>query len=215
MRPQSPRGFTLIELAIVLAIVSILAGLSLSALQAMKTRATFSNVSAEMAMAVRRTRAEAFGRGTPTAFVVDTVGKRWWSLEAPGGVNLDSFDPTLALFDANATLQARLITSGKLGTAASFGPSAGYGVALQAPFAAIPVLSTQSPALPYCSFCRASGTNTGFGVIQFSPAGRTTFSGGPAGLGQQFTLTGLSGNATRTVLVAVVARTGAVEIQEK
>jgi prepilin-type N-terminal cleavage/methylation domain-containing protein len=215
MRPQSspPRGFTLIELAVVLAIISVILGLSISALQAMKTRATFANVSAETAMAVRRARAEAFGRGTPTAFVLDTVGKRWWSLEAPSGVNLDSFDPTNAVFDP--ARPARLIASGKLGTAASFGPAAGYGVALQAPFAAIPVLSTQAPALPYCSFCRASGTNTGFGAILFTPAGRTTFSGGPAGLGQQFTLTGQSGNATRTVLVAVVERTGAIEIQEK
>jgi len=92
-----------------------------------------------------------------------------------------------------------------------FGPSGGYGVALPAPFTGIPILPSQSPNFNYCSFCNTGSPNSGFGEILFEPAGNAQFSGGPAGLGQQFTMQSTFQGRTRTTAVAITAFSGVVE----
>ena len=122
------------------------------------------------------------------------------------GWTLDAFDPAAP---GTVIVSANFPTSkGKT----VFGPANGYGTALPAPFATIPVISNQNPVLPYCSFCNARG----LGAIIFQPNGTASFSGGPTNplpQGQQFTIVGPADH--RTVLVAVVARTGLVEVFEQ
>lgn len=211
MRAKTQRGFTLLEVAITLAIISILAGLSFAALGSMKKRATYSNTTTEAAMAVRRMRAEALGRGVTTVFVLDTLGKRWWGLEAPsGGFSLDAFNPNSP---------GKVLVSGKLPTDVSFGPATNL-PALAAPFASVPMTTAAtSPAPRYCSFCRASGARKGFGAVIFSAGGTAKFtldaaSTAASALGQQFSLRGVSGSITRTFTVAIIGRTGVIEVFE-
>jgi hypothetical protein len=53
-------------------------------------------------------------------------------------------------------------------------------------------------------------------MVTFEPDGRATFdSDAPIALGQQFTLTGTIGTTTRTLAVAIIARTGLVETFDK
>lgn len=190
-----------------LGIVATLTAASLGGYERLTSRADFSSVLGNLVTSVRLTRSEAAGRGVATAFVVDTVNNRWWSVEAPTGWSVSAFDPgnpgTVIASDTFPT------GSGK----AVFGPSAGYGVQLPAPFASVPVLSSQNPSLSYCSFCdRLSGR----GAILFQPNGAASFSGASSigrAVGQQFTVQ--SPTDGRTVLIAVVARTGVVEVFEQ
>src|SRR5262249_11728038 len=95
----------------------------------------------------------------------------------------------------------------------TFGPSVGYGAALPAPFGTIPVVTSQGPTYPYCSFC---DSGTGMGAIVFQPNGAASFLGSlpaRAALGQQFTVQSAADG--RTVILAVIGRTGVVEVFEK
>jgi prepilin-type N-terminal cleavage/methylation domain-containing protein len=202
-----PRGITLLEVMVVVGIVAVLTAMSLGGYERLTSRANFSSVLGNLMTSLRRTRSEAAGRGVATAFVVDTRGNRWWGVEAPAGWTLGGFDPsspgTVIVKDTFPT------GSGK----AVFGPEAGFGAALPAPFATVPVLAAQSPALPYCSFCNP---DTGLGAIVFQPTGAASFSGGtlaPGSQSQQLTIQGP--NDGRTVLLAVTARTGVVEVFEQ
>lgn len=210
MRARHPRGFTLIELFLALSILAIMAALSVAALGSIQRRAEVGAIFGDVAGAVRLTRAQAMANGARTAFVVDTVGKRWWGLDAPTGLNLDTFDPAAP---------GTVITSGTLPDRVSFGPAEGYGGTLAAPFAGIPVRADApvAPALNYCSYCRSgAATKTGFGLVIFESDGRARFeSTAPKTVGHQFTLTGAAETGTRTMAVAIVAQTGLVETFDK
>jgi hypothetical protein len=192
---------------VVVGIVAVLTAMSMSGYEQLTSRANFSTVLGNLVTSLRRTRTEAAGRGVTTAFVVDTRANRWWGIEAPAGWTLGGFDPSSP---------GRVIVSDTFPTGsgkAVFGPVAGYGAALPAPFATVPVIPSQSPALPFCSFCNP---DTGLGAILFQPTGAASFSGGalaPGTQGQQFTIQGTSDG--RTVLLAVTARTGVVEVFEQ
>jgi prepilin-type N-terminal cleavage/methylation domain-containing protein len=201
-----PPGFTLLEMMVAVALVAVLAALSLSAYDRLTSQANFSGVLGNLVTSLRRTRVEAAGRGVATSFVVDTANNRWWGIEAPIGWTLDGFDPAAP---------GKVIVSGTFPTGSGktvFGPAAGYGTVLPAPFATVPVTSSQLAALPYCSFCNPEGR----GAIVFQPNGTASFSGGPTvplPQGQQFTVQ--SPMDGRTVLIAVIARTGLVEVFEQ
>jgi hypothetical protein len=188
-------------------IITVLAAMSLTAYDRFTARADFSSVLANLVTSLRLTRSEAAGRGVATAFIVDTANNRWWGVEAPTGWSLGTFDPT-----SPGTVIASDTFPGGSGKAV-FGPAAGYGSALPAPFATVPVVSSQNPTLPFCSFC---DRGTGMGAIVFQPNGATSFAGSlPAGqaAGQQFTV--LSPIDGRTVLLAVIGRTGLLEVFEQ
>jgi len=203
---RSPHGFSLIEAVTVAAIISIVTGIVVGGIELLRKSGAFTGASGDIITGLRKTRAEAFGRGTYTAFIIDTAGGRWWGIEAPNGMNLSTFNPSAP---------GTVIVSGSLPSGTVFGPTAGYGSALPAPFAGIPTLSAQSPNLNYCSFCNTGNPNQGFGQILFEPAGSVQFSGGPATSGQQFTLqaTSQSASATqvRTMAVAITAFSGVIE----
>jgi prepilin-type N-terminal cleavage/methylation domain-containing protein len=200
------RGFTLVELAVVMAVIGLVAATVIGGIEALRKRAWFTGSVGELVTSLRMTRAEAFGRGVYTALVIDTVGGRWWAIEAPNGINLSTFNPSAP---------GTLITSGSLPNGTTFGPTAGYGLALPDPFAGIPVLPVQSPNFNYCSFCNTAPPNQGFGEILFEPGGGVQFSGGPPGTGQQFTLQGTVQNSlnssVRTTAVAITALNGVIE----
>jgi prepilin-type N-terminal cleavage/methylation domain-containing protein len=206
-RRVHPRGLTVLELMVVVSIGAVLAAMSAGAYDQITSRADFSSVVANLVTSVRLTRSEAAGRGVATAFVVDTRNNRWWGVEAPTGWSIGAFDPTNpGTIIASDTFPTG---SGK----AVFGPASGYGQRLSAPFASVPVIATQSPSLPYCSFC---DPNTGMGAMIFQPNGATSFAGAvPAGFaqGQQFTI--VSPVDGRTVLLAVISRTGVLEVFDR
>jgi prepilin-type N-terminal cleavage/methylation domain-containing protein len=202
LRRASSRGFTLIEAVTVLAVIGVIAGIVLGGIEILRKSSMFSGSSGDLITSLRKTRAEAFGRGIYTAFIIDTVGGRWWGIEAPNGLNLSTFNPSAP---------GTVIASGALPSETVFGPSGGYGAALPAPFAGIPTLPSQSPNFNYCSFCNTSSPNAGFGEILFEPAGNAQFSGGPAAAGQQFTMQGAYQGSTRITAVAITAFSGVVE----
>jgi hypothetical protein len=196
-----------LELMVVVGIAAVLAAMSAGAYDQITSRADFSSVVGNLVTSVRLTRSEAAGRGVATAFVVDTRNNRWWGVEAPTGWSLAAFDPTRpGTVIASDTFPTG---SGK----AVFGPAGGYGQRLPAPFASVPVVSTQNPSFPYCSFC---DPRTGMGALVFQPTGVTSFAGsvppGPA-QGQQFTI--VSPVDGRTVLLAVIGRTGVLEVFDR
>ena len=155
---------------VAVSIVALMAAMSLTAYDQLTARANFSSVLANLVTSLRQTRSEAAGRGVATAFIVDTQNNRWWGVEAPTGWNIGSFNPgspgTVIVSDTFPT------GSGK----AVFGPTSGYGSALPAPFATVPVISSQNPSLPFCSFC---DPGTGMGAIVFQPNGAASFAGSP------------------------------------
>jgi prepilin-type N-terminal cleavage/methylation domain-containing protein len=192
----STRGFTLIEMLTVVAIIAIMAALSVGGIEYMNKRAQFSSASAQLFGSLRRTQAEAAGRGDYTAFVIDTAGGRYWGIEtAPFDVS--TFNP--------ASPPGTLIVADTLPSGSGFGPDGGFSGTVPWPFSGVPI---SSGASPFCSFCISNG----YGAIFFEPGGPIAFSpGGPDGGLQQFTMTGQYGTATRTILVGIVAKTGAIE----
>jgi prepilin-type N-terminal cleavage/methylation domain-containing protein len=224
---RSPRGFTVVELLTVLAVVGVLAGMSSMALTRMKTRGSFSSATGDFISTLRTARAEAFARGDDTVVIVDVGAGRWWSVEdIDGNFALDTFDP------ANpAPPPDRLMSSGEMAPGTSFGPLNGWGKALAPPLAGIPTGYTQlpdggtadistdggsaAPNFKYCSFC---DTGTRRGAITFLPSGGALFSGGPLTIGQQIsmqdTAQGTSADAgtpTGIIDFAIVASTGSIE----
>jgi prepilin-type N-terminal cleavage/methylation domain-containing protein len=206
------RGFTLMEMMVVIAIVGVMAALSVAALNGLKSRGNFVSSTGDLVEGVRRTRAEAFSRGSPCVFVIDTAGNRWWSIvDFALAFNLTTFDP-----NNPAPAPDILLASGTLASKVAFGPSGtpgGYGAALPAPFAGVPSTSSSSPApaFPYCSFC-STGAPAGYGAITFYGTGGAIFSGGPSAIGQQFTIQAPqpNGQGFQVMTVAVVGKTGAV-----
>jgi prepilin-type N-terminal cleavage/methylation domain-containing protein len=223
---RTPRGFTIIELLTVLAIVGVLAGMSSMALTRLKTRGSFSSATGDFISTLRTARAEAFARGDDTVVIVDVGTGRWWSVEdIDGNFTLDAFDP------ANpAPAPDRLMSSGEMAPGTSFGPLNGWGRALAPPLAGIPTGYTQlpdggtadistdggsaAPNFKYCSFC---DTTTKLGAIIFQPSGGATFSGGPLGVGQQISLQDIlsqadgGAGATGIIDFAIVGATGSSE----
>ncbi|MGQ0507113.1 MAG: pilus assembly FimT family protein [Myxococcaceae bacterium] len=204
MRSQV-RGFTLLELSVVLGISALLASVGMSAVTSLKQRSARSSALGDLLSGLRLTRAEALGRGIPTAFIIDTVAGRWWGVEAAAPIDLSTFDPASS---------GPVIASGIFPSITSFGPASGYALPLPSPLAGIPTTDAQSPNYAYCSFCRTSGTNTGFGVIRFETGARSSFSGGPRAIGQQFSVTA-GGTGTGVVAVTVVEATGDIQTFEK
>jgi prepilin-type N-terminal cleavage/methylation domain-containing protein len=205
------RGFTLVEMFVALAVLSILSGLSVAALGGLKNRGRFVSGSGAVLEGLRLTRAEAFSRGAPCVFVVDTVGGNWWSIaDIANSFNLATFNPATP-----APAPDVLIASGTLPSTVTFGPAGnpgGYGAALPQPFAGVPSYtgSSPAPALPYCSFCQNGAA--GFGSVTFFGAGGASFSGGPSAIGQQVSVQAPqnTGTGTQIMTIAVVARTGAI-----
>ena len=206
IRAAGGRGFTLVEAMIVVAIIGVLATVTIGALGGLKQRGTYVAASGDLLVGIRRTRAEAYGRGNTTVFVVDSIGGRWWSIaDVDDNFLIDTFVPT-----APAPGNDVLLDTGTFPTGVSFGPAAGYG-ALPRPFA---IITATSP----CSFCKSGAPNDGFGAISFRTTGGATFAGAvgaATAAGGSVVVQGTATAGKYTMAIAVVGRTGASQTYER
>jgi prepilin-type N-terminal cleavage/methylation domain-containing protein len=208
MPNRDQAGFTVFELVTAMAIAAILAAIGAGAFATIKRRGNFASATGDLIVMLRKTRAAAYGRGTSSVFVIDTAGRRYWGIEdLNGAFVLTGFDP------ANPTPAGyNLITSGRMPAGVTFtGAADGFGGALPAPYAGVPAWSgaPNLPNLPYCSFCLTAGPRAGFGSVAFDSGGGARFSGGPATVGQSFSVQGDTVNTLMTF--AVIGRTGSAE----
>src|SRR5262249_23250353 len=90
---RSRHGFSLIEAVTVAAIISIVTGIVVGGIELLRKSGAFTGASGDIITGLRKTRAEAFGRGTYTAFIIDTAGGRRGGSEAPPGGELSPFKP--------------------------------------------------------------------------------------------------------------------------
>lgn len=208
---RNHRGFTLIEMLTVMGILGILMGITILGLRGMKDRGNFASATGDVVTAIRECRAQAYGTGSTTVFVVDTVGSRWWSLNDAA----NSFDLTLAAFNpaSPAPTGGSIIDMNTLPNGVSFsGATNGYGSILPAPYVGVPSYSGSAsvPNFPYCSFCLKAGTNAGFGAIRFTATGRAVFSSGPSGIGQSLSIKGLLESGSNVMTIGIIGRTGSL-----
>jgi hypothetical protein len=197
-----------------LGVIGVLMGISIMALGNIKKRGTFASASGELLANLRRARSEAYGRGTDTVFIIDTVANRWWALEDVSG----TFDMTagLTVFNPSSPTAGNYNVLGMNTFPAGVtfsGASAGYGSALPAPYAGIPSFSGSLPSPPYayCTFCSTGGSRTGWGAIRFEASGGALFTGTGTGVGQSFSIAGQQDSGTNVLTMGIVAKTGAAE----
>src|SRR5215470_8009098 len=102
MRRQ--RGFTLVEVAVVAAVVATLAAMSIVALRGMRQRGAYASATGDVIGALRLARSESFGRGQAVYFIIDAnvstdalgnpAEPRWWVLlDVGGNFNFTLWDP--------------------------------------------------------------------------------------------------------------------------
>lgn len=183
----APRGFTLVELAVVVAIVATLAILAWSNLWRLRPRAQLADASSELVALVHGARQHALATGNDVAVmffpafaasgsqgrvVVYEDGNGDFFLDT-GTVNFATYDPAALSRGSRSTVVADydLPRNVVIGPATGAGPSA----ALVAPLAAIPVNVD-------CSFCATGGDRRG--AIRFDSRGRAFFYSANTGIGQ-------------------------------
>ncbi|HEY1503469.1 MAG TPA: GspH/FimT family pseudopilin, partial [Stellaceae bacterium] len=85
-RLTDPRGFTLIEMLVVLTITALIVGLALPRLTGTEEKASLRTASHQVAAGLRNTRSLAMASGRTAAFVIDTAngGFRAGPTAAPG-----------------------------------------------------------------------------------------------------------------------------------
>ncbi|HVE87753.1 MAG TPA: prepilin-type N-terminal cleavage/methylation domain-containing protein [Myxococcales bacterium] len=215
-RPQSarPRGFTLIELAIVAAILGVLTALSVAGWQRMRESSALQNASNDFSAALSKARSRAFERRTDVWVVVypnrmrngatTTTGSYFLIDDTTGTFGAGgytAFDPPLAM----PVAPAKLLFAGYLedysrsrnakfivgSTAAPLIPS----FPATSPFAALNTGANSLTSGTACNFCTGAGV-TARGAIIFTGDGTARFVdavGNPATLGTTATAAARAG----------------------
>ncbi|MGA8892864.1 MAG: prepilin-type N-terminal cleavage/methylation domain-containing protein [Anaeromyxobacteraceae bacterium] len=185
--PRKARGFTLVEMAVVVAIVSVLGALAWSNLWRLRPRAQLADASSELVALVHGARQHALatgndvavmffptyaGAGTTGRVVVYEDGNADFFLDT-GAVNFAAYDPAVLKRGSRSTIVADY----DLPRNVVIGPATGAGASatLVAPLAAIPVNVD-------CSFCATGGDRRG--AIRFDSRGRASFYSANTGAGQ-------------------------------
>jgi len=173
VRPLRPRGFTLLEVLTVVAIIGVLAALAVAVPRWGRERATLSNIGVELQALIHQARQTALSESEDVAVVffptfanpAGGVGRvvvyrdQNGNFFGAGVPSLQSYDPALPGFEAgDAVLEVwDLPRQVELGTVTA--------AALPAPYNTI-------PAATACSFCAG-----GRGAIRFDSRGRARFYG--------------------------------------
>jgi type II secretory pathway pseudopilin PulG len=172
------RGFTLIEAAVVMAIIIVLGGMAVSSFSRQRPRANLATAAADLQSTVHGARQQALASGHDV-----------WVMVFPQYVNGNSTGRVIVYEDGNFSFvsggmlaaynpsvlshgsQSPAVTTLDLPTGVVFGPATGQGASatLPAPLAGIDVTKA-------CSFCSTSGD--GRGAIRFDPKGRASFYSG-------------------------------------
>jgi prepilin-type N-terminal cleavage/methylation domain-containing protein len=211
---RTQRGFTLIEAAVVMAIVVVLSGMAVASFSRQRPRANLTSAAAELQSMVHGARQQALTTGHDVwvmvfpQFVSNSGTGRVIVVEdgsfnfIPAGV-IAAYNPSVL----SQGTQRTEVTTLDLPTGVVFGPATGQGAAatLPAPLAGIDVTKA-------CSFC--STTGDGRGAIRFDPKGRASFY---AGATAQSVIGGasMSLNAPdigKTWTLAVTSAAGAVQL---
>lgn len=216
MRRGRARGFTLLEMMVVVAIVVTLATMAWSAFGRQKPRQTLNGFALELRALVLSARQNAFATGKRTLVLVfpdQATGNGTGRLvvyqdgdasffSSAAAVNFGNFKPASPAAGARGEIVEVL----DLPAHVTIGPAAGQGTGatMRAPFDGI-AIDTR------CGFCTGAGAR---GAIAFDPAGGATFhSGNGAALerpsGASLSVTADDAAEVRTL--AVAAATGALE----
>ena len=182
-RAFGKRGFTLVEMAVVLAIVAVLAGLAYAALSHAKPRADLASATVELTSLIHQARQSALASGDNVSVLVypnylnpgvNSTGYfviyqdacfDFFTGGATCGVSYGSYNPATPAAGGNATYQSIVLDTMALPYGIVVGPPAGMGAGavLVAPLAGVPVNTN-------CSFCGTTG-----GAVQFGPQGQASF----------------------------------------
>jgi prepilin-type N-terminal cleavage/methylation domain-containing protein len=189
-RPTSAHGFTLVELAVVMAIIVTLATLAWSNMWRLRPRAQLADASSELVALVHGARQHALATGNevavmifPTFAAAGSTGRVIVYEDGDadffsdlGAVNFAGYDPAV-LKHGN---RSQIVADYDLPRNVVVGPAAGAGAsaALVAPLAGIPINVD-------CSFCMTGGDRRG--AIRFDSRGRAFFYAGNTGAGQPAT----------------------------
>jgi prepilin-type N-terminal cleavage/methylation domain-containing protein len=172
------RGFTLIELAITIAIVGIVAALAFSNFWKQKPRATLATTTAELQSLLHGARQTALATSHDVVVMLfpdydaggGAVGRVILYEDADftfftgGAVNFAGYNPAVPASGA----RSQVLDTYDLPFSVTVGPATGMGASalLPAPYAGVPVNVA-------CSFCATSGDHRG--AVRFDSRGRATF----------------------------------------
>jgi len=183
---RAHRGFTLLELVVVLAIAAVIAALAWSNLWRLRPRAQLADASSELVALVHGARQHALAtgndvvvmvfpqftaRGSTGRVIVYEDGNASFLTEG-SPLNFGGYDPAVL----RAGDRSSVVAQYDLPSNVVVGPALGAGAAaaLVAPLAGIPINTD-------CSFCKAGGDRAG--AIRFDARGRAFFYTGNTGPG--------------------------------
>lgn len=184
-RPHDQRGFTVVELAVTVAILGVVAALAYASFSRQRPRANLASATAELQAIVQGARQSALASGHDVAVMVfpafvnpnGTTGRvivyedaffDFFNDGAVGGVRFATYDPAVLAFGSAGGRQSAILATFDLPREVRVGPAGGMGATpIPAPFAGAVVNVA-------CSFCDAAGTIRR-GAIRFDPRGQATF----------------------------------------
>lgn len=177
---RSQRGFTLVEMAVTVAIVGVIAGLAYSSVARMRPRGELASATAELQAAIHGARLSALSAGKnvvvmvfPQYAVRQSLGRviiyedgdfNFFSTVAGVQPTFGGYDPAVL----RAGPSSRVLEVIDLPKGVVFGPPTGMGAGAVLP-APLNLVNVTTP----CSFCLAGGD--GRGAILFDSTGRLSY----------------------------------------